>query len=371
MVNRFFLTLSNSMKIKITTIVIIFLSIGISVISLFWLINRLPGKGVFQNINTLALVVEQKPENTVIGEFSFAVQADPHMDDQSDAQLYKHTLQNIVAAKPAFLIDLGDTFMIDKLADKNEVNLKNRYILMKSYYDLLGQVPLYFAMGNHDGETGWDSLNTKNLRQAYFPNETYDKNYYSFEKDNALFIILDPYSYTEIKPNADGWLWTLGKTQYDWLKKTLETSQAKYKFVFIHQLVGGDNQGRGGIEFAKYFEWGGYNSDGSYGFDSRRSGWGKPIHQLFVDNKVNILFKGHDHFYSKQELDGIIYQTVPQPSHPGDKINTAEQYGYVNGKILGGSGFVDIVVSTNEVLVRFIKTNITVNSQVFDSYTIQ
>jgi hypothetical protein len=33
-----------------------------------------------------------------------------------------------------------------------------------------------------------------------------------------------------------------------------------------------------------------------------------------LENKVNIYFHGHDHFYGKQEKDGMIYQEVPQPS---------------------------------------------------------
>ena len=335
---------------------------GIISVSFFWFSNR---QGEEIAINTTQntdknISTKTTTPSTSEGGLIFAVEADPHMDGQSDPQIYKQTLQNIVNAKPAFLVDLGDIFMIDKLSDKSEINIRNRYVLMKSYYDLLGSIPLYFAMGNHDGENSWDNPNTKNYRKEYFPDETYDKNYYSFERDGALFIVLDPYTYTSPKPAKDGWGWTLGKTQYDWLKSTLENSKARHKFVFIHHLVGGDAQGRGGIEFAKYYEWGGNNQDGSYGFDSRRSGWGKPIHQLLVDNGVDIVFKGHDHFYAKQELDGVIYQTVPQPSHPGETPNTVGDYGYKSGTILGGSGFLKVELSNSTAMVEFIKADGTV-----------
>lgn len=313
--------------------------------------------------NKTSNVISEYP---TINSFIFAVQADPHMDEQSDANVYKQTLQNIVSAKPSFLVDLGDTFMIDKLPVKNETNIVGRFTLMKGFFDLLGTIPLYLVIGNHDGEAGWDSLNTKSYRTKYFPEETYDKNYYSFETNNNLFVMLDPYTYTTQKPNTNGWGWTLGKTQFDWLKKIIEKSTALHKFVFIHQLVGGDNQGRGGIEFAKLYEWGGNNLDGSYGFDINRAGWGKPIHQLFVDNNVDVVFKGHDHFYAKQELDGIIYQTLPQPSHPGDKINTAEEYGYLNGKIIGGSGYLKVTTSQSSIKIEFIKAD----GSIADSYTL-
>ena len=91
----------------------------------------------------------------------------------------------------------------------------------------------------------------------------------------------------------------------------------------------GDQTSRGGVEIAMRNEWGGRNNDGTDGFEKNRPGWGKPIHQLLLDYKVGFVFKGHDHLYVKQELGGIIYQTVPQPSHPGNKINV-NQYGYTS-----------------------------------------
>ena len=383
------------MKIFKTSYIIIALLIGICAVSVFWAMNKNTAEEIFPeqaaeisrstttpaDINATSQspatqgeavdAVEETSKEVAGGDdnYVFDIEADPHMDEQSDSKIYTQTIKNIVSDKPAFLIDLGDIFMVDKLSDKSEANIKARYDLMKGYYDLLGSIPLYFAMGNHDGEVGWDKLYTKNYRLQYFPKETYDKNYYSFEKENALFVVLDPYMYTTTKPNENGWDWTLGKAQYDWLKKTLESSNAKYKFVFIHQLVGGDNQGRGGIEFAKLYEWGGNNIDGSYGFTLNRSGWGTPIHQLLVDNKVDVVFKGHDHFFAKQILNGVIYQTVPQPSHPGANINTAEEYGYLNGVILGGSGYLRVTVMDTKALVEFVKTNST--KDVADSYSIQ
>ena len=55
------------------------------------------------------------------------------------------------------------------------------------------------------------------------------------------------------KKNRDLWNNTLGETQYQWFKRTLETSTAKYKFVFAHHVNG---TGRGGIELANTYEWG-------------------------------------------------------------------------------------------------------------------
>jgi hypothetical protein len=39
-----------------------------------------------------------------------------------------------------------------------------------------------------------------------------------------------------------------------------------------------------------------------------------PIHQLSVDNSVTVFFQGHDHLFARQELDGVVYQSLPNPA---------------------------------------------------------
>jgi hypothetical protein len=79
-----------------------------------------------------------------------------------------------------------------------------------------------------------------------------------------LFVVLDPYWFSMRQGGGtDNWSPTLGREQYEWLSETLETSQAEFKFIFVHQLVGGmGKDGRGGAEAAMYFEWGDYNLGG-------------------------------------------------------------------------------------------------------------
>ena len=177
---------------------------------------------------------------------------------------------------------------------------------------------------------------------------------------DALFVVLDPYWYTVKKPgrNVDNWGWTLGDKQYNWFKNVLEKSNAKFKFVFCHQLIGGgDTEGRGGVEFAKYYEMGGFNKDDTWGFDVKRPGWGKPIHKLMTDANVTVFFHGHDHFFAKQQLDGVVYQLVPQPSHLNLKnAGQTESYGYTTGDILPSSGHLRVTVSESRVNVDYIRT---------------
>ena len=298
-------------------------------------------------------------------ETLFAIQADPHMDENSSADVYNKTLDLIATSGASFLIDLGDIFMVDKLEDKSEANIRARYELMKGFYARLKGLPLKIVLGNHDGELGYSSFNTKKYRQEYFPEQTAPVSYFSIVESNVLHIALDPFTYTTSSPKSDGWQWTLGKVQYDWLVKTLQESKEKYKFVYLHHLLVGDAQSRGGTHIASYNEWGGKNQDGTYGFDQMRPGWGKPIHQILKENGVAIVFKGHDHLYVKEELDGLIYQTLPQPSHPGEATNSAIPYGYAGGKIVGGSGYLRVKTNAKGIRVDFVKYDGTIGDSYF------
>ena len=184
------------------------------------------------------------------------------------------------------------------------------------------------------------------------------QDYYAFEWGDALFVVLDPFWFDASRSrDTDNWGRTLGRAQYDWLQHTLETSQAKFKFVFLHNLVGGDtSQGRGGVEASRFFEWGGCELDGRDAFKAHRPGWPMPIHELLERNGVSIVFHGHDHFFAKQERDGIIYQLVPQPDHArADDIRNAAEYGYKGGVIQGASGILRVTVSPAEALVEYVR----------------
>jgi hypothetical protein len=311
--------------------------------------------------------------------FSFVVEADPHLDSNTNADSYKLTLQHMLSKKPDFIVDLGDNTMNDKLPVIDKKSITDRTLLFRSYFnELTHSVPLYVTLGNHEGELGWlTNTSTSSLptmaaliRKDYFPNpypngfysgnsipETnvgIRENYYAWEWGNALFVVIDPYMYTKSKP---GWGWTLGSTQYNWLKNTLENSKAKFKFLFSHQLVGGSGtEGRGGTEFVHLFEMGGRNLDSTYAFNTQRPGWDKPIHNLMVDTKSSIFFHGHDHLFAKQDKDGIVYQEVPQPSARNITTITGLPYGYANGTMLPNRGYMYVTVSSDKVQVDYIRT---------------
>jgi hypothetical protein len=104
-----------------------------------------------------------------------------------------------------------------------------------------------------------------------------------------------------------------------------------------------------------YNEWGGRNADGSDGFKQHRPGWAMPIHQLLVKHRVAVVFHGHDHIFAKEELDGVVYQLVPQPAHTrtGNPRN-AQEYGYIHGGVLGGSGYARVKVAGDRAAIDYV-----------------
>ena len=326
-------------------------------------------------------------QRTAGSTFTFDVEADPHDDANSDTALYRQCLLNQLSDKPDFMIDLGDFLMTDKLQNSAHIvpydTIPYRCKIFRNFYATSGNsVPLFIALGNHEGEAGWYLNGTSNnvavwdaqVRKQYFlnpePNSFYTgdttnyayigkrQSYYAWQWGDAQFIVLDPFWYTSPKPDSlTCWNWSLGKTQYDWLRITLESSTAKFKFVFLHQLVGGgvNGQGRGGVEYADLYEWGGNNLDGTPGFAANRPGWYKPIKDLLTENHVNIFFHGHDHLYDQQVKDCLIYQETPQPSLPNFNNTSAAAYGYVSGDIVNNSGHLRVTVSDQGIQVQYVR----------------
>ena len=349
--------------------------------TLFW---RTPGAVDWQTAVTAHFQTARAPGQP----FVFTVQADSHLDENSDVARYRVALENIRLDEPDFHLDLGDTFMSEKHSEPftalvarapDLATVQTRYAFERDNFAALGpSLPLFLVTGNHEGEMGYlrepdlDDLPTwaDASRRAFFADPAADSfysgtpgtpgsgNFYAYEWGDALFVVLDPFTFTVGRPNRDPWLWTLGETQWAFLQARLAASTARYKFVFIHNLVGGAmNAMRGGAEASVLYEWGGQNLDGTDGFVTQRPDWRSPIHDLFVETGVTAVFHGHDHFYAQQERDGIIYQTVPQPAAVNTRngATLAAEYGYLTGTFLSSAGHMRVSVTPAAVTAEYVR----------------
>ncbi len=322
--------------------------------------------------------------------FVFDIQGDSHPEREKtefNGDLYTRTLTMAAADNPDFYMTSGDDFSVDTL-DPTTINVAavtNRYALQRPYLGIVGRkAPVFLVNGNHEqaaryllnGTPNNVAVWAQNARNSFYsepaPNEFYTgntetvpfigqlRNYYAWTWGDALFVVIDPYWSSPVPvdnvfggapKSARDWDITHGDAQYQWLKDTLEKSRAKYKFVFAHHVMG---TGRGGVEVAKLWEWGGLNANGTSGFAVQRPTWALPIHQLMAANHVTIFFQGHDHIWVHQVLDGVTYQTLPEPANPFYALLNSDAY--LTGDKFPTSGYTRISVSPANVKVEYVRS---------------
>ncbi|MBF0311622.1 MAG: metallophosphoesterase [Magnetococcales bacterium] len=315
--------------------------------------------------------------------FTFTLQGDSHPERLGrihHPELYARTLDNISRDHPDLHLALGDDFSLEPLARRGALRAESVDRIYARQRDVLQAVgcsaPLFLVNGNHDllDVTDHDAaLLAGSARNRYFPlpdpegfysgdRERVEplgwlRDYYAWNWGDALFVVLDPYWHSFPKPGEregkrrEGWQLTLGETQYRWLSQQLSQSRAKWKFVFIHHLNGA---GRGGIEASERFEWGGNNRQGEAVFHNQRPGWSQPVHDLLAAAHVTIVFQGHDHLYARQQRDGVVYQTLPNPADAQYRL--FDWNVYRQGDIRPNSGHVRVTVSAESVQVDYVKS---------------
>lgn len=335
--------------------------------------------------------------------FVFDVTSDSHVNIiLGNSVTWTSTMNNVAADHPDFLIDLGDTFAMDNVTTRAVADAN--YLFQREFFDITGHsAGIYVMAGNHEQTEGWHRddtadinlsppvLSTNMMKKYYLnpvPDDFYGGNseifsyieedgllgdYYSWEWGDALFVVIDPFWYTTIKPykgntgggetsdpgSGDRWDWTLGKPQFDWLKQTLETSQASYKFIFSHHMVGGsEDYVRGGANPAHLVEWGGYNVAGTtYEWASKRPGWGdQTVHDILVTNKVSAFIHGHDHQYAYEKRDGVVYLSMPAAGFSGGFGIYTTGSGYTV-QALPSPGHVRVTVTPDAAIFDYIATS--------------
>ncbi|MEY4272818.1 MAG: hypothetical protein RL250_1684 [Verrucomicrobiota bacterium] len=354
--------------------------------------SRKAGGGAFAARPECRFATQRAPG----ASFVFTIQGDSHPErpQSSHPELYARTLQTASADKPDFHICIGDDFSVDKVRTVSPAALAQPYLLQRPFLGLVGQQAGVFLMnGNHEQGSRFNyeqtderrdvAVGVQLARNRLFPTVGADgfytgcaetlkdigplKSYCAWTWGDALFVILDNYWHSpalvdsgfgekakatkgDEKKNRDWWGVTIGDAQYQWFKRTLETSKAKYKFVFAHHVLG---SGRGGVDEADLYEWGGQGKRGEGTFKEKRPGWELPIHQLMVKHKVNVFFQGHDHLYCQQEKDGVIYQEVPMPSDHGYIAYNEDRY--QSGKKLPSSGYLRVSVTPQQTKVEYVR----------------
>ena len=196
---------------------------------------------------------------------TFAVCTDVHKDIMHDAD---ERLQAFVDSasneKVDFIIQLGD-FCLPKPENKHFLSIFDSFKGDK-----------YHVLGNHDLDSGYTRRD--NLK---FWNRT--ESYYSFDKNNFHFIVLDANDTTV--PPQKGYAHYVGTGQIEWLKNDVESTDLPI-IVFSHQSLFDPFGTENDSIIRRIFE-----------AENLKKG----------QNKIIACFNGHTHIDNYQKIGGIWY----------------------------------------------------------------
>ena len=157
-----------------------------------------------------------------------------------------------------FAIMLGDNMY----GSERAIDFVNKF--ERPYKALLDKdVKFYGSLGNHDDPS-----------QRFYQKFNMDgKRYYTFRRKDAEFFVLDS---TYMAP-----------AQVNWLRDELKRSDAKWKISYFHHPI--------------------YSSGEKHGSERDLQLMLEP---LFLENGVDVVFAGHEHFYERlKPQKGILYIT--------------------------------------------------------------
>jgi hypothetical protein len=297
--------------------------------------------------------------------FTFAIVSDTHIgsnlaySNQGDESVLSRTGLEIATAEPDFIVNLGDILDFHEYGfnDPPPVSSLTRdaYVNYRaSFGDVLGHASHFPVIGGWDSENGCNTLEeidrSRSQRLLYLPGpdpETYPggspfEDYYAFTWGDALFVVLNVFTYTPTCHRLD-WDpgladdWTLGDAQLEFLRQTLEHATSRWRFLLIHHPVGGDA---------------GNDVESAYGRGGGRAahvGEQDLVHALMQTYGVQIFFYGHDHVFTDMTVDATHY-TLPGSAGSIWPFSDA-QTGYTQSWPNSGWGRID--VSANSVHVAF------------------
>ena len=130
--------------------------------------------------------------------------------------------------------------------------------------DLMSRITMFPSLGNYEQN------HYNYFRLFHLPN---NERWYSFDYGNAHFISLQIDGYGDVRP---------GSEQYRWLENDLANTDKTWRIAFFH--------------YPPY----------SYGPAGSKPE-ARPVHSLFVQHGVDLVFSGYDRNYQRFPVDGVTY----------------------------------------------------------------
>ena len=211
------------------------------------------------------------------GSFRFAVVGDSRAEtwDKGTSNNYNLHLKSLAKLKPTFLWHGGD-FVHDGKKDKQYDNL------LKASSVFSSQVPIMYAVGNHDDGTPAGAKEANFNAVFHLPKSAKalggsgTEDFHYFTVGNAIFIVLSTESFSSGSPKF--------KQQADWMDKVLTANPRRWKFAILHRPIY--------TEFIKIFGQ-------KINHPPNEAGHNAAFVPVFNKHGVDMVFQSHNHFYER------------------------------------------------------------------------
>jgi acid phosphatase type 7 len=213
-------------------------------------------------------------------DFRFAVIGDTrgYSGDGINVKTMKSILEKIKQEKANFIIVTGDMITGSTKSSVHMNRLKKWKGVIEKY-----KIPFYVVIGNHEIESESSENTVRSVFEMPENGPTgFKELIYSFDYENAHFVMLDTEAFNNFH--------AIGEGQLKWLKEDLEKNQKKTIFIFGHDPA-----------YPVYNHIG--SSLDKYAIE-RDELWG-----MFKKYKINAYICGHEHLYNRLIHDGI-YQVI-------------------------------------------------------------
>jgi len=217
----------------------------------------------------------------------------------------QQTISSIANSNPNLVVFLGDLsyassldcfFGQTQMLENNNSNGNGN----NNSYNNTAATAVMVTIGNHDIGNGDGNQLTKNQIMTHYniPKEGYYSRTFNFDGNQILVVSLN-YTGFEQNPRYAEDKSILENQQYNFVKNTLENSNAKYKIVISHAPFVSVNCSA----IVKVVTRSACHSS--------LENWDKPLfnkyQSLFKNTGVNLVLAGHNHNYQREVKDGITY----------------------------------------------------------------
>ena len=359
-----------------------------------------------------------------VNEFMKKLRADPRSKPENPLGALKNgfclaqTLRYIMAYEdPDVMLNLGDTngigagYKWEKLGlpsptsgltekDHDHICRILWLRMRKIYSSVTPSVPMYIALGNHDGEEQWNSsrIKARDWRRRLFDMPDHasssegghpDGQYYALSlggdvhnRGGAQFIILHTTAFTGASYPSRIDQWTLGEDQLKWFEQVLKTSEKDWIFACFHHVLGGWPAGPDETRKDICYGRGPLFSSKDYqDYCSPDRVEQVKLTQLGLDYGLNAFLYGHDHIFSSRKIANglnnkeLLGVSVGSSKYMGESgwWNGAlwqKHYGRALGTspdFWGPSGLTRLTLRSEEARLDYIATGFTRHSNIPDT----